>query len=177
MSYDHSNKPKSATHIVADLYGMNDAKRRANEACFYRKQEDGIWYGFHHDAWHQINMPEVHRYQMIPTQWTGEGLPPVGAVCEVQEQKGLEEGGWSVCKIIAVDGNLAIFKIISGFYPQHIDGLVEHAFRPIRTPEQVAAEERKIALAEMTYNHENDTLTAWAIYLYDTLNYRKAVKP
>jgi len=59
------------------------------------------------------------------------------------------------------------------------DGLLYYGepneFRPIRTPEQIAADEREAAIKEMTagYAKNSDTLAAWAAYVYDTLGYRK----
>ena len=48
-------------------------------------------------------------------------------------------------------------------------------FRPIRTPEQIAADEREAAIKEMTANYakNSDALAGWAAYVYDTLGYRK----
>lgn len=169
MSYDHSNKPKGATHIVADLYGMNDAKRRANEACLYRKQEDGIWYGFHHDVWHEISVPEPQRYQMLPTQWTGEGLPPVGTICEFR----VEKDDWRQCEVIAYKDEYAVCWI----HCNKILASVGHAIRPIRTPEQIAAEEREFEIIEIErVAMSGDTCKTMAEALYDA-GYRKQVKP
>ena len=92
-----------------------------------------------------------------PTTWTGTGLPPVGTVCEVREPEkfpGVAFADWSQCTVVAhntgssgapqvctIDccGDFAIF------YPTD-DGT---EFRPIRTPEQIAAEEREKTLKDM----------------------------
>lgn len=95
--------------------------------------------------------------------WNGEGLPPVGAVCEFAGgthcpedpfDKDLKEG--MKVTIIAHfkcgDFTLAAFT----FDPENPDrGMVQveqanfGCFRPIRTPEQIAAEEREKAIRQM----------------------------
>lgn len=74
------------------------------------------------------------------TEWNGEGLPPVGTVCEIKNSR----MGWVRCEIIAhkhfdcgakphaiawIDGN-------------NIDQSEGIRFRKIKSPEQIAAEER-----------------------------------
>lgn len=89
--------------------------------------------------------------------WSGEGLPPVGMVCEVREMRVTPANSfedWSKCSIIAHNtgssgdpqvcttddrGDFAIF------YPA-TDGT---EFRPIRTPEQIAKQERSRACDKM----------------------------
>ncbi|MNV69275.1 hypothetical protein D3C71_1621790 [compost metagenome] len=50
-------------------------------------------------------------------------------------------------------------------------------FRTLRTPEQIAAEEREKAIAEMTHGYPNGQLQDWAAHVYDQLGYRKQVAP
>jgi hypothetical protein len=86
-----------------------------------------------------------------PSQpWSGEGLPPVGTVCE---HKRVHE--WQKVEVFAVKPNYngsqtALFTYENGCWA----GCAEPSlFRPIRTAEQIAAEERAAAIEEM-----------WAIY-------------
>ncbi|MBF0675554.1 hypothetical protein [Pseudomonas sp.] len=82
-----------------------------------------------------------------PSAWTGEGLPPVGAVCEVDIE------GWHICEVIAHFqqrcGMVAAFTIEVSDGAKILDAYGEGSFRPIRTPEQIAAEERAKAIDEM----------------------------
>ena len=78
--------------------------------------------------------------------WSGEGLPPVGVVCEAKWGR----SGWSRCVVFAhkpnansgvdvlvdVDGDWTFFNKPS-------------MFRPIRTPEQIEADEREAAIDAM----------------------------
>lgn len=75
-----------------------------------------------------------------PPAWTGEGLPPVGTVCEHQPYG--DQKDWHRVEIIAHKNTglpVAIFwdeACQKATYSSH------KAFRPIRTPEQIAEEAR-----------------------------------
>lgn len=87
-------------------------------------------------------------WKWIP-EWGGEGLPPVGTVCELRARG----GGWGKAEIkyhgraicvwlwLRDDGNIE--QVEHALCPDHME------FRPIRTPEQIAAEERKEAISKM----------------------------
>lgn len=82
-------------------------------------------------------------------EWNGEGLPPVGTVCEHRDLVHGEE--WTEVEIVAHrtfvgdDYPCAVF-VYSQSSSHSSSG--EH-FRPRRTPEQIAAEVRQEALSEM----------------------------
>lgn len=112
--------------------------------------------------------------------WTGEGLPPVGTVCEARiphvsgPNNETRSVIWIEGRIIAYhtikDKTYAWFAEVDGFYPP---GVFE--FRPIRTPEQIAADEREAVIKEMVsscpYPGSNCTVTDCTA-LYDA-GYRK----
>lgn len=122
------------------------------------------------------------RYIARPSAWSGVGLPPVGTVCEVKSGYG-GIPTFMPCEVIAhFDGETR--RCAAYVYTQH-DGTrlvgqgTEQAFRPLRTPEQIAAEERKQAIAEMVYGAcgaepDGANTTAFMIcgLLYDS-GYRK----
>lgn len=130
-----------------------------------------------------------------PAPWTGEGLPPAGTVCEFAGgtncpedpfDKDLKEGDEVTIIAHFKDGEseLAAFT----FNPRNLsrgNTCVEQGmhgcFRPIRTLEQIAAEDREKAIAEMVYggcgcDQSDGTTTAFVIcgLLYDA-GYRKQV--
>ena len=113
--------------------------------------------------------------------WTGEGLPPVGTVCELKSASKFTEGtrldefpagtrmlvggranfGGHDVAVVCVEG-------------RHFCGtIIPEMLRPIRTQEQIAAEERKSAIDELVCGHDHEVLRSWATYVYDTLGYRK----
>lgn len=77
-----------------------------------------------------------------PSPWTGDDLPPVGTVCEFRAgHSQFPELSWTEVRIVSHDRqggrDFAVFASMSGY-----GGCCNPAdFRPIRTPEQIAAEE------------------------------------
>ena len=89
-------------------------------------------------------------------EWTGEGLPPVGTVCEIRAHK---LNDWHEAKIAFSSRNVVVWDWVG---EPSINGLCTayaHAIeiRPIRTPEQIAAEERKTEILEMIDTFGLDT--------------------
>lgn len=133
MNIDWSKAPEGATHGREHQHGVD----------FY-KREDGLWLYFtNRGKWDIAMGTNESSCESRPLLWNGKGLPPVGTVCEMQD--GI--GAWTVVEIFAVhcgyahgwDSNKRI-SYFSGY---------ANEFRPIRTPEQIAAEERLKAIDEM----------------------------
>lgn len=82
-----------------------------------------------------------------PSPWTGDGLPPVGTVCEWFS----EDYGWLGGRVVGHDGSVSVISHNDGYTGCH-----PHQVRPIRTPEQIAEEERKAAVMEIA-----KTVHAW----------------
>lgn len=78
--------------------------------------------------------------------WNGKGLPPVGVFCECRVVSGQE---WLKCEIVAhKKHDLSVYAI--AFVDENtvmLSGGIR--FRPIRTSEQIAAEERSKAIDKM----------------------------
>lgn len=87
--------------------------------------------------------------------WNGEGLPPVGAVCEYMWNYNRQGSEYVHVRILAHDGNCAIMRVVGGDHDNQLresrtgDCGDHPIFRPIRTPEQKAAEEREAAIEVM----------------------------
>lgn len=85
---------------------------------------------------HHNHMPSSIQFkQLRPEPWTGEGLPPVGTVCE----RNVSRNAWCQSEIFAHSPN--------GVYAAYADSCGMNwsaavSFRPIRTPEQIAADKR-----------------------------------
>ncbi|EIU1668088.1 hypothetical protein L4H29_002447 [Pseudomonas aeruginosa] len=79
-------------------------------------------------------------------EWNGQGLPPVGTVCERHESDGW---AYTESKVVAyTDDGLFVCMQKPGRRPEvlRIDNC---EFRPVRTLEQIAAEEREKAIDAM----------------------------
>lgn len=100
-----------------------------------------------------LNYSAAYEFDQDP--WNGEGLPPVGVVVEVL---------WSSISksyvtgfILAHDEGRAVFRFTSGERKGEYQADKSHFssepllpnFRPIRTAEQIAAEEREGAIRKM----------------------------
>lgn len=132
--------------------------------CWYKKSVDFCeWLGWlekDDDGWSKVAPYRGELIARPPQAWTGQGLPPVGTICEFYDEsssvdwrEGLENG--DKVKILAHysplgDGDMvAVFcyEIEGG---KLTDQAVADCFRPIRpTPEQIAAEERENAVQKM----------------------------
>ena len=84
-------------------------------------------------------------YRPTTPSWSGEGLPPVGVVCEANFV-----GSWTEFELRYYGESYVIFKTRYEVQRTRIDfDTCGVKFRPIRTPEQIAADEREAAIGEM----------------------------
>lgn len=97
---------------------------------------------FYHNGATNLEEPDSG---LKPILWNGEGLPPVGTVCESE----WPDKEWHEVIILAHDFHDGEERAV---YRRTIDGEdsyfgdMAHAFRPIRTSEQIAADERLHAI-------------------------------
>ena len=137
---DWSKAPEGATH--------------ANGAgVFLRENKSGSVSNFDNGKWIMTSSTIAdfnHGYifERPTTQsWSGEGLPPVGVVCEVDW---CEE--WHKCEVIAHFqqrcGMVAAFTVEISDGAKSLDAFGAGSFRPIRTPEQIESDARIKAAQE-----------------------------
>lgn len=130
---DWSKAPEGATHyaLVPDVW--------------YRSYGYFADFWNHHTSkWAPSEMWQENRYTATarpqPAQWSGEGLPPVGTVCEWFSPA----YGWLGGKVVGRDGTVSVIAHNDGYTGCH-----PHEVRPLRTPEQIAADDREAAIKEM----------------------------
>ena len=102
---------------------------------------------------HNITLGEIKVSELRPAAWTGEGLPPVGTVCE-RRTKYDDDGRYEQVRIIAhTSKGFPVWEntdaLFAGIAKENMFSAGVPAFRPIRTPEQIAAEERDKEIARM----------------------------
>jgi len=121
-----------------------------------------------------------HPIEELIARWTGEGLPPVGTVCEWKHA-----GQWLKVEVAYLSEWLIVLRDTRKADSSLIDSegveiAIDHwkedapVFRPIRTPEQIAAEERERAIGDMATMWEG-TSASWRDFfgmLHDA-GYRK----
>lgn len=114
--------------------------------------------------------------------WNGESLPPAGTVCERRTHADAEDGRYEEVKIIAYtssgfpvwENTDAMFSGISKA-PHMVGGYPE--FRRIRTPEEIAAEDKNsavIAMCDVIHECGSHDLLPQMVALYEA-GYRKQV--
>ncbi|MGU4134981.1 hypothetical protein [Pseudomonas aeruginosa] len=132
MSIDWNTSPEGATHW-----------KKEGDYWFYWIEGTNKWF---HGPSCNVSAEREAKFEARPQEaWDGQGLPPVGIECET----------WHVCK----PGDITVRKILfvgqslvvmSDEFRGEVTGRLEKVqFRPIRTPEQIAAEEREKAISEM----------------------------
>lgn len=89
------------------------------------------------------------RLVAIDRPWSGEGLPPAGTVCELRNVSACTD--WAQATVVFASRNVVVWDWAG---EPAINGLCTayaHAveMRPIRTPEQIAADERKLIEEEI----------------------------
>ena len=184
MTIDWSKAPEGATHWDMGLDGAVAGWMRVNEGQWYWWPVDGAQC---ERKWHVCltpKQPKSGKYLARP--WNGEGLPPVEAVCEYTLNSGIS---WFTCVIcyIYMDKRALIAKCFTSerspeFIEQEIplDDLLRVQFRPIRTADQIEAEQRECAITDMCVLLGKDStragVRAMAGVLYEA-GYRKQVAP
>jgi hypothetical protein len=188
-----TNIPDGATHVVVDIYHLKGAQKKSNERYPYRKKSGSSWLAWCGFEWVPVVNADPSKYQALKHAWNGEGLPPVGTVCEyffLQTPTLGNEIGTIICRdrvwvkaevlFHHFDGG-RVYAVINapGYGYRGCSDTTGEMFRPIRTPEQIAAEERRSAidaLAEELGGHWSEEAKAphrdIAAYLHD-IGYRK----
>lgn len=143
---DWSKAPSHATHWCP-------GNARIEAGWIY--QAGGEFYSCYSDRGleHIPDFPAWRKARLVPrpTAWTGDGLPPVGEVCEASLSH-INDGAWTAVEILAHakhDSDDAVLVREKNRGTMH--GIIYDRswFRPIQTPEQIAEEERKAAIVEI----------------------------
>ena len=130
---DWSKAPEGATHFYAkteEWYKLDDSGKA------------WAWSGF----WVAATMFSYREQLCVnrprpSTPWSGQGLPPVGTVCEGGRAR---TGAFNECVVIAHRNGMAIAVFTDQEELQWVS-----EFRPIRTHEQIAKDEREAAIKEL----------------------------
>lgn len=174
MNVDWSEAPEGATHWMPESHEWREGFwKREGEANYFFDRGEWAFSGakpFGHPA--LVKRPDA-------SQWNGEGLPPVGTVCMVYPHNtlwGFSSTSGHRREILAYHGDFVwLGNDCMALESTRIDKV---DFKPLRTPEQLAAEARERAINEMRHIAEHDAHSRAVDYgaLYDA-GYRKLEKP
>lgn len=102
------------------------------------------WGGGTGDTRHNHSRGQVQYITRRPDRWDGEGIPPVGVNCEARI-----DCEWEPATVVAHDLGCAIVRRFTECEIQVYDAAGSSQLRPIRTLEQIEAEERRKTIEEM----------------------------
>jgi hypothetical protein len=139
---DWSKAPEGATHWEPKGQHAESWMRLDGDVWFFRSVDT--------DRWCQsfVENPRISRMMLRPqpSAWNGTGLPPAGTVCEVNVKGEL----WARAEIKYQGKNITVWlwESESTTQAEFAKDPISLGFRPIRTPEQIAADEREAAITE-----------------------------
>ncbi|WP_223717216.1 hypothetical protein [Pseudomonas aeruginosa] len=161
MSIDWSKAPEGCIGAFARIISKTAffvfSKRPSDYSSregYEGEGEDGPYHVFS-EYWEWIDKP-----------WDGQGLPPVGTTCIVEPHNtlwGFSSTSGHERKILAYHTDYVWLG--NGDTPLETTRIDKVDFRPIPTPEQIAAKEREKAIEEMCFAEETLTVKqAKALY-------------
>ncbi|HBO9158193.1 TPA: hypothetical protein L5W43_004481 [Pseudomonas aeruginosa] len=175
MSIDWNTAPEGATHWEPAGHEFSEGwMLKEGNDWFYWSKVSQKWFYDHTSC--DVSAEREATFEARPKEaWDGQGLPPVGIEAEV-----IWDGAdiaYFRAKILAHDEDRVVFRWCEGeskgqygSYAVLNFGILP-TFRPLRTPEQSAAEEREKAIEEMCFAEETLTVKQ-AKALYDA-GYRR----
>lgn len=140
---DWSKAPERATHFVISAESRIPSGWYQRDGNKMRDLARELEYTFRLDDLHE---GRAIRLVPRPTAWDGQGPPPVGDSCE-RRFVGVSGSSWFGCIVLARGSRKIFIRDDNGDEWAH--SLDEVEFRPYRTPEQIAAEEREEEINRM----------------------------
>ncbi|MBH3603171.1 hypothetical protein I5L86_02685 [Pseudomonas aeruginosa] len=163
MSIDWSTAPEGATHWEPTGPEFHEGwMKKEGDYWFYWVEGTNKWC---HGPSCNVSAEREATFEARPQEaWDGQGLPPVGTVCEYRHMIWPE---YRPCEIryISEESLVAYDDAQEQFYRT-----CDMLFRPIRTPEQIAAEERRNSILHLanllidSRGHCNEYSQAKAIF-------------
>ncbi|HHM6046625.1 TPA: hypothetical protein ACRMOD_000355 [Pseudomonas aeruginosa] len=164
MSIDWNTAPEGATHWEPTGPEFHEGwMKKEWDYWFYWVEGTNKWF---HGPSCNVSAERAAKFEARPQEaWDGQGLPPVGTVCEYYA----DENTWRRCEIVAHKDGQAVVWVSNA----HIWASSGGSLRPIRTPEQIAAEEREKAVGDMAMSIQGVAYQYPTLYaLYDA-GYRR----
>lgn len=148
---DWSKAPEGATHYVED--SICPFEKRDGDDWYYWNEKSSVWIKIYNVCGEErIKKTSMYMVERPSPSWSGEGLPPVGVVCEMHYC-----GEWEKTEILCIGVKHVFIRqiAVTGEAFECSLNLSACQFRPIRTPEQIAAGEREAAIDQMINDATN----------------------
>lgn len=129
---DWSKAPNGTTHWDANPNRVGSFMRLERGNWFFWPVGETLETRWH--PWNREGKNDLTGLVPRPAPWNGEGLPPVGIVCEWKEKIGFQ---WVPATILFITESSVVCQRADGFEWQMLTKRT--VFRPIRTAEQIAA--------------------------------------
>jgi hypothetical protein len=191
MNIDWSKAPEGATHWDTGLHGRTPGWMRLDGTTWHWWPVDGAkcerkWF-----VCCETYPSETKEFVARPPAWTGEGLPPVGTICERRTMLGGDGRYEQVIIIAHTSKGFPVWEstdaMFAGISKEAMFSNGIPSFRPIRTPEQIAADERlheirnALSVINSKVHFPNDlvrgNILAAAVEAMIDAGYRKPVTP
>ncbi|MGC3555623.1 hypothetical protein [Pseudomonas aeruginosa] len=150
MSIDWNTAPEGATHWEPSSYEFAEGwMRKVGDKWSYWLEGSKVW-GLSGPAC-CVSAEREATFEARPQEaWDGQGLPPVGTTCIVEPHNtlwGFSSTSGHERKILAYHTDYVWLG--NGYTPLETTRIDKVDFRPIHTPDQIAAEEREKAINQM----------------------------
>ncbi|HBP0988671.1 TPA: hypothetical protein L5R00_005965 [Pseudomonas aeruginosa] len=158
MSIDWSKAPDGATHWEPSGPEFNEGwMKKEGDYWFYWVEGINKW---SHGPSCNVSADREATFEARPQEaWDGQGLPPVGVTCEYMNGS----GHWHQVRITGHAELGLCFRVPGRDGENYVHR--DCKFRPLPTPEQIAADEREKAIEEMCFAEETLTVKqAKALY-------------
>lgn len=130
------------------VFGEGWMKKAGNEWSYWLEGSE-VWAGVWADCF--VSAEREATFEARPQEaWDGKGLPPVGTTCIVEPHNtlwGFSSTSGHERKILAYHTDYVWLG--NGDTPLETTRIDKVYFRPIRTPEQIAAEERRNSILHL----------------------------
>lgn len=174
MNIDWSKAPEGTTHYGPQTEDFNKHWFRVELAI-------AGWSMWHDGKWISVGALNKERFDTLvsrPSEWAGECPPPIGTECEFRTTQGRVISQFEKVRVQYLSEYTFVGLRLNpenGVETELICHPATAKFRPIRTAEQIAAEEKQNAwLAGIAAEYDQETADKCAAVLV-TGGYRKQV--
>lgn len=159
MDIDWDKAPEGFDYALSTASDWKGAPEYKGTVRFAKKRENSTYFECDQGLYPHVGRGSWVVVATRPEKWNGEGIPPVGTVCEVKSTAWGKERDWFKAQV----KYLSPFTVVLDDFPiGELEGeFVVHPntvqFRPIKTKEQLVAEEREKEVDQMVQRIAENT--------------------